>query len=1092
MMQDRQGFIWFATQDGINKYDGYTMTLYQNDPRDTNSLGDNNAMAVFEDHTGLIWIGTGGGGGVNSFNPETGVWKRYPHHPNNPNSMGKGAIEGIAEDNNGVLWFGSTDGLTSYDPQKNLFHQYVHKPEDKSSLVNNRVFSICKDEKGRLWIGTGDGLDLYNPGENSFIHITGDAKDSVALKNSIVHHIFKDNKGQIWLSTLNHGLIVLDPDTRKCIKHFYDNPEDANDLGNNFIYTTTQDKTGNFWISASNGLFRHDPLTGQFTLYKDKEFLPELETLGHCILVDNAGLVWLGTTGRGAVYFSPIQRKFYRYLHEATSLFGSGSNQIAAILKSQKNLVYILTNRNLLQFQPQKKELTLLYEPDNIKNDKSDSYFAAACEEKPGVFWLGTSQHGIIQFDSHTGKVINFKNDPKDPSSIASNNVDVLFKDRNNTIWVGTDGGNLQYYDGKQKKFIRYDFHLKKRNAEFYPGIRFIYEDKEGMLWVAIHSGFFSTGGGGLYRIDRKKRMVVHYYYKPNDPHSLSNNSATCIYEDQQGFIWLGTYGSGLNKLNPKTGKFTTYTKGNGLQSNTIHAISGDKAGNVWILAKEGITRLNTQTLQTTRFTYTDGLAGSPSGVLIAGFQTGNATLQDPTDGTIYFGSNNGFTVFHPDRIQQNRYKPAVAITQFKVKDHPYPITGKEITLSYDKNFFDIDFVALSFLSATKNQYAYQLAGLDADWIYNGTGRTARYTDVKHGTYTFRVKAANSDGVWNEQGASIKVVVLPPWWYTWWAYTIYAILFAGGIWSYIQYRSRELRRENRRLEDKVAARTEQIQHQKEEIESQRDNLEQTLAELKTTQAQLIQKEKMASLGELTAGIAHEIQNPLNFVNNLAEVSTELVEELEEEIRAGRAEDALEITEDLRETLEKVNHHGKRADSIVKGMLQHSRTSSGEKQPTDLNALADEYLRLAYQGLRAKDKTFNADLRLNLDPNLGQVAMAPQEIGRVLLNLYNNAFYATQQKAKLADHDYQPQIEITTHAQDCKVALRVKDNGTGIPEEILNKIYQPFFTTKPTGQGTGLGLSLSYDIVTKGHNGEMKVESQEGLGTEFSIYLPVTG
>ncbi|GAA4455852.1 hypothetical protein GCM10023189_24200 [Nibrella saemangeumensis] len=275
------------------------------------------------------------------------------------------------------------------------------------------------------------------------------------------------------------------------------------------------------------------------------------------------------------------------------------------------------------------------------------------------------------------------------------------------------------------------------------------------------------------------------------------------------------------------------------------------------------------------------------------------------------------------------------------------------------------------------------------------------------------------------------------------------------------------------------------------LQQKNGEIQRTLIELKTTQAQLIQREKMASLGELTAGIAHEIQNPLNFVNNLSEVSTELVGELKEEAKAGHIEDVLELADDLQETLEKVNHHGKRADGIVKGMLQHSKTSSGTKEPTDLNALANEYLRLAYQNLKAKDDSFTADLRLSLDPNLGLINVAPQDMGRVLLNLYNNAFYATQEQARKSMDGFQPQIEVTTHRENGRVELRVKDNGTGIPSEILNKIYQPFFTTKPTGQGTGLGLSLSYDIVTKGHGGEMIVDSQENTYTEFVVTLPTS-
>lgn len=293
---------------------------------------------------------------------------------------------------------------------------------------------------------------------------------------------------------------------------------------------------------------------------------------------------------------------------------------------------------------------------------------------------------------------------------------------------------------------------------------------------------------------------------------------------------------------------------------------------------------------------------------------------------------------------------------------------------------------------------------------------------------------------------------------------------------------RVIRAENEQLERLVAERTAELTRQKEE-------LEQALADLKTTQAQLIQSEKMASLGELTAGIAHEIQNPLNFVNNFSEVSVELLDELEEELAAGNAGEVKALADDLRQNLQKITHHGQRADGIVKGMLQHSRASSGQKEPTDLNALADEYLRLAYHGLRAKDKSFNANFKTDLDPALGKVSVVPQDLGRVLLNLLTNAFHAVQQRAKLGEAGYQPTVTIHTQRQGAQVLIRVRDNGTGIPDEVKDKIFQPFFTTKPTGQGTGLGLSLSYDIVTKGHGGTLEVRTNEGSGSEFIVCIP---
>jgi len=266
-------------------------------------------------------------------------------------------------------------------------------------------------------------------------------------------------------------------------------------------------------------------------------------------------------------------------------------------------------------------------------------------------------------------------------------------------------------------------------------------------------------------------------------------------------------------------------------------------------------------------------------------------------------------------------------------------------------------------------------------------------------------------------------------------------------------------------------------------------IEKAYDELKATQQQLIQSEKMASLGELTAGIAHEIQNPLNFVNNFSEVSSELLDEMNQELAIGNGQLAKEIADDVKQNLEKILHHGKRADAIVKGMLQHSRASSGQKEMTDINALADEYLRLAYHGLRAKDKNFNAKFVTDLDDCIGKINIVPQDIGRVILNLINNAFYAVTEKKKLSADSYEPKVIVSTKRVNDKVEIKVADNGNGIPQKVLDKIFQPFFTTKPTGEGTGLGLSLSYDIITKGHGGELKVETKEGEGSEFIIQLP---
>jgi len=417
----------------------------------------------------------------------------------------------------------------------------------------------------------------------------------------------------------------------------------------------------------------------------------------------------------------------------------------------------------------------------------------------------------------------------------------------------------------------------------------------------------------------------------------------------------------------------------------------------------------------------------------------------------------------------------------------------QDLSLAYDNNYLTFNFIGITMHQSEKVKYQYKMEGLEKDWSALSLRTEAPYGNLPNGTYTFKVKAMNSDGYWSDE-FHYPFTIRPPWWLTWWAYTLYAVALIALILRLNTYlKARTLRIERERTQKKELEQAKEIEH--------------AYAELKATQKQLIHAEKMASLGELTAGIAHEIQNPLNFVNNFSDINKELLAEMKDEIGKGNIDEVEALANDVMANELKINHHGKRADAIVKGMLQHSRTSSGVKEPTDINALCDEYFRLAYHGLRAKDKSFNATLKTDFDETIGKINVIPQDLGRVILNLITNAFYAVSEKQRAqqtpypleGEPDYQPTVTVMTKHQlplsggrgsdGAKVTISVSDNGSGIPQPILDKIFQPFFTTKPTGQGTGLGLSLSYDIV-KAHGGELKVETKEGEGTRFIIQLPI--
>jgi len=441
--------------------------------------------------------------------------------------------------------------------------------------------------------------------------------------------------------------------------------------------------------------------------------------------------------------------------------------------------------------------------------------------------------------------------------------------------------------------------------------------------------------------------------------------------------------------------------------------------------------------------------------------------------------------MFKPEEINVSSPAPVLNFSQFLVGGKEVfpgqdgilsaPIWQTEkINLGYNQNSFSVDFVALNFNSSEAIKYGYQLENFDNGWNNLGAEHKVSFFNVPPGRYILHVRAINSEGTITEK--ELSIIVSPPWWRTWWAYSFYAlviILMGYLIYKYQKYYI--VKRERERAQQKELAQAKEI--------------EKAYTELKATQAQLIQSEKMASLGELTAGIAHEIQNPLNFVNNFSEVNLELIAEMKEELAKGNIEEAQTIAGDINENERKIIFHGRRADSIVKGMLQHSRSSSGVKVLTDINALCDEYFRLAYHGLKAKEKAFNATMKADFDIKAGNINIIPQDIGRVVLNIINNAFYSVDEKKRQNKEGYEPTVSLSTRLVGDKIEISIADNGNGISQIVLDKIFQPFYTTKPSGQGTGLGLSLSYDIV-KAHGGDLKVETREGEGATFSIYLPV--
>ena len=983
----------------------------------------------------------------------------------------------IMLDSSGNTWLATDNVLSIYDRTSKSFSPFFKLPVSMNNFLFNYITQDPVD-KDLLWISTYSLDKSLDINKVKLIQLNSKTKEYKTYDhipsnpNSIAGtctEVYIDPQKRMFFYT-DHGVSMYNRENGKFTNYHLTVPG-ISAKESLPIASIAADKEGNLWVGGSfNGLFFLNTKTAVATFYTHTEEIGSLPDFGagiNKIFYDRAGVLWVSMPWSGIAWLDP-KRSFFNpiKINAPVKEDNKNSRATANFIRGMYNdSTFFVSNGNDIFTWNHK---TNIFKNISPKEDKQAVEIGTTIADKEGFIWMITRGAGLFCYNpiSKTTKI--YRNNPKDSSSIGSNNLSRLREDNDGILWIGTFDNGLNSFNKKTGKFTRYPFiinnnTIKAKNVLDDQAVISLLCGKDGIVWIG-------TNMGSLNRFDTKNGKFTSYLDAKE-----GFNCITSIFEDNHNRLWAGSYLTGLFLVNKNSGFLKHFTEKEGLSSNDVSKITEDKKGNIWVATSHGLSKLNPDTNKITNYTTINGLPVVQTDGIYKG-----------SNGLFYVYFKNGIIPFDPDNIVENKVPPQVVIESIKYHaasntannvDTILFTEGKQqLALKYNENKISFQYVALHFDNASLNQYAYQLEGFDKEWIQADTQRSVTYTNLSPGDYIFKVKAANSDGVWNKTPARFAFTISPPWWRTWWAYAIYFMIFVVSIPAYVAYRARNLKRENSILEEKVALRTNQ--------------LTKSIEDLKTTQNQLIQSEKMASLGELTAGIAHEIQNPLNFVTNFSEVSMELIDEMQEEMAKGETEEANAIAADIKQNLGKINYHGKRADGIVKGMLQHSRTGNSVKEPTDINKLADEYLRLAYHGLRAKDKSFNADLVTNFNPSIPKANMLAQDIGRVLLNLFTNAFYATHQKQKQLGESYKPQLSVTTSQKDNYVEIIVKDNGIGIPENIKDKILQPFFTTKPTGEGTGLGLSLSYDIVVKGHGGKIVIDSKENEYTIFTIQLPI--
>ena len=1049
ILEDKNGYIWFATAlGGIGFYDGESFTHFTT----KEGLNHDYVFSILEDRNGHIWIASNGGG-LSVFNGESFT------HFTEEEGLSSNYVLSILEDKKGRLWFGTFGGGVSVYDGETFTHFSI-----KEGLSDDRVWSMYEDRDGLLWFGTErGGISVYD-GE-SFTHF----KKNDGLSSDNVRSIIEDKSGNIWIGTFGGGVSIYDG---KSFRHFTQNEG----LPHNVVMSILEDSLGNIWIGTyGGGACLYDGES--FTHFTENEGLPH--NIVYSIYEDTKGNIWFATNGGGLGYFN--YQSFSHFARkEGLNIFRA----MSMIEDRNENFWFGTFRDGIIYYDGE--FITQLKKEEGL----SDNRIMSILEDRNGHFWFGTWSGGVTKYDGNN--FIHYS----EKQGLIDGIVNCIFEDQKGNIWFGVRGRGLVQFNGEN--FTVFNTH-GGLNLNV---IMSILEDKSGNLWIG-------TKGGGVVHFDGVS--FTHFTEKEG----LSDNNVVSMIEDKYGHLWFGTENGGVSVFDGNS--FTYFTEKEGLSSNKVRSVlessKNTKESQIWVATLIGITKIdiesnNPQTesqlsnnqkksdsdhiknmssskiYNLQRFTKYDGLKAMDFLVNSAFIDKKNRAWWGTSESPVNLNLDNFKISENPPSLHfkqlfiNENYIDYYNLNDSNFRDvrfsevksfENYPLS---LSLPYYKNHLTFHYVGIDWAAPHKIQYSYRLLGLDERWSNPTNEAKTDYRNLSFGTYTFQVRAIGESGEWSDP-FEYTFTIRPPWWHTWCAYIGYVLLILLALRIFSKWRERKLQEEKEQLQKKVEERTRQL----------KDSLE----NLKSIQDQLIQQEKLASLGQLTAGIAHEIKNPLNFVNNFSDVSIEMIDEAIDEVKAqGLApspeEDIIEILSDIKSNLAKIHDHGSRANGIVSSMLQHSRGGTGQKEPTDLNTLIKEYVNLSFHGMRASKNPINVDIQLDLDESIDKVDLVGEDFSRVILNLCNNAFDAMRELS----NERLAVLHVRSIRKNGSIIIEIEDNGHGIPDEIKGKILQPFFTTKRGTEGTGLGLSITHDII-KAHGGELDLFSKPGR-TKFKITL----
>jgi len=1018
IFQDSKGYMWFGTDDGLNRYDGNKFKIFRYNAEDKSSISANYIGGILESD-GYLWIATSNG--LNRMDKNRTNIVQYKNDPKDPKTISNNNIWGMVEDSSGFIWIGTENGLNKYDKSTGKFTRFLNN-NTSNSISNNFVTCLREDREGVLWIGTKEGLNAYNRATNTFKHYFKD-ESSTSISDDSIKTIYEDKEGNIWIGTDNGGLNKLDKASGTFKVYNLDNKT----LPSNCVPVIYEDSYKNFWVGTKRGLCRYNKDKDDFTTYSN-QYYDNHSIIDNNILSifeDKSGMLWIGTNN-GLSKFYPNQL-FQNYTHNPYNKNSISYNQITGIYEDEDKLLWVGTVNEGLNLINRNTNEVKLFLKSNDPKSLIDNYIKTITGDGKGNIWIATN-NGLSKYNKQTGEFKRYSHEENNANSLINKEMRFIYFDSKKQLWLATRGG-LDLFNPDNETFTHVSDLLKKNGVED-NAFSAVYEDENGYIWIGCGIN------GGVVRLDRRDNSVKVYKNNPEDKNSLSCNAIKAIKGDGKGNIWIGT-NYGLNLLNTKTEKFTVYTEKNGLCNNFVYGVLLDKANNPWVSTNAGISKLEVIENKFYNFTVADGLPGNEF--------NGNSYYKS-SSGEMFFGGTSGLTSFYPENYQKSCYIPKVVFEDFKVFDKSQPLL-QQMKLKYNENYFSLEFFIPDYKNVAKNQYAYMLEGIDKDWVYSNNNNFARYTNIKSGTYNFKVKGRNSSGEWSEP-TNLSIVVKSAPWKSIWAYIIYAIIIMiiiHVLGNYVVI-----------LENLVKQRTAQLNNKLEENE-----------ELYKT---LIKYEKVKN--SYFVNLSHELKTPLNVI-----LSTfQLIDQYDKE-------NIPLPKEKLNKYMEIMKRNSKSLLKVINDLIDTSKIDAGHYK---LNIAEVDIVYLVEEvALSMKEYIESNGIEFIIDPEVEEMNIEcdANEIERCVVNLLSNAVKFTPKEGT---------IWVNLYDKEEVVQIAVKDTGIGIEAEHQKSIFDRFGQVDSNGIskkiGSGIGLTLAQSLVNM-HGGTIEVKSKINEGSEFIITLP---